>query len=1190
MFTTELKNELSNFTRGVGTHETNTFHFNKQDNGIRYETGLLSSEQRVAIENVSKLVDKYTSSGYDGTPIVKNVMSYEEFKKLFPMINFVDSRDLHMRLMNDARTLPSISILSVDVPEYYLSKFMYNITNIYKYAPNFFVKNFIDDYGGFERYQLYYYLLCFINFIETHANDNRFIGITNMDKVIQWVSIRRDPNIPYLIIGPTDNNSFDINYDSHYKSLISPTYDMRQITEYQQLIGLQVLSKDLLNLLEFLQGKPNVYDKTLDKARKYTININSSKNVLVSLDSNNNLIFDCSYINIGDVTQQHTTSIKSQNNKSLMDMDMDDLLNDESIELGSRITAKKLEYIFNHYSTICLRRLHFATDTYISNLDSYSNIYLVFEGVTCSERNIYNDYNTGTFRICGRFVKNNTGYEFITDVESISYQRTKAHVHNFRVYISPDPSSKNTLIPNDYVYSIEKSNIFNHPIVYNSNSDNESCLLTINSLNGNNLNFYTSFIIRGNCIQQLSDIRYPSQLNDFEFDDNYNIYSKTEVVGITQQTNDAGNTLHKFLLNDRMSWNSFHNNVDTILADGSENVYGYYKYYDEVVSSNVVFNKNMRLNIKIHNNTLVNLQYTRMPSFRWSSSRNDGSKYELYTDNTIIMLYVPGKKTSCVGVYKNPLLIFSKLCDFSSHIGISSYIDITPIDGAINIDDIDYETKDGNTGYTKCRLDTFIITSSDGCEFIFDTIDNKIIKNTFVGNPSYSSYHFLPGVNLHAFKFNDAGDMLCYVETYNLIFLKSYLNGAGLIATKYDGDWYLKQIFYDTISYSSTPNLSKSNAYKIFISNTNLNTEYINEDIFINSVLHTPILSPEMFKDMSADDSPFKVNDDNKFLNNPYLHDGEYDIYQIINGKIVKYKWANIDKSTSTITTDKGVIKGIPLYVFDRTVMSYSNYIDSITGPIAFENNFMDYTYKITVTKGSGIVNVSIILQKDDGTTVTDYGNRNISYTNYQSMFIGPFEIDVTNHYSNNNEKPYINITGVNSDLYYFREDSNNIICYEYIPTLDYSNIPSISTLFNTRDFIQLDFDRNGYSEGTIHNCKYEQHNLSNPKLVDENGKIIFSVYSPNKMVAKQVHLQSKYIFTTMYEKLYNSPDTMSDDLRIAPRLSNTVSYTAEPITNELISINGVEKQKSINEIAVNVEKIYLVPTDNKMSLSLEFS
>ena len=270
--------------------------------------------------------------------------------------------------------------------------------------------------------------------------------------------------------------------------------------------------------------------------------------------------------------------------------------------------------------------------------------------------------------------------------------------------------------------------------------------------------------------------------------------------------------------------------------------------------------------------------------------------------------------------------------------------------------------------------------------------------------------------------------------------------------------------------------------------------------------------------------------------------------------------------------------------------MSYSNYIDSITGPITFENNFMDYTYKITVTKGSGTVNVSIILQKDDGTTVTDYGNRNISYTNYQSMFIGPFEIDVTNHYSNNNEKPYINITGVNSDLYYFREDSNNLICYEYIPTLDYSNIPSISTLFNTRDFIQLDFDRNGYREGTIHNCKYEQHNLSNPKLVDENGKIIFSVYSPNKMVAKQVHLQSKYTFTTMYEKLYNSPDTMSDDLRIAPRLSNSVSYTAEPITNELISINGVEKQKSINEIAVNVEKIYLVPTDNKMSLSLEFS
>lgn len=433
----------------------NKYTVSKADNGIRYESGMLNQENRIAIETADRLNKKnqFFKSGYNGTPLIDTMI---DFQQKFPKLRFEDPSLLYDQIITDARTLPAITQIADRVNDFYLTHFMIHLNNIYRNSPKFFADNFINSLTGFERYQLYYYLLCFIQYFEEHGDDELITRMNNIDKVKTWVATRRDPNISYIIVGPTDNTPFNINYEEHYATLMSTAVSMSDIAQYQQLTTAQTTSVDVLKILQFVTTNPNVFVKTPDEAKKYTINIDSAAGVLVEVDKNNNLLFDCGYLNLGDTTEQDSAAT----------YDTIDSVN-TSGDQDSKIPTKKLEKIFNMYSRIKILEFVIAADTYITSLDVFPKVFLVFQGVACSERNVYNTVENNDFKIGGTFVRTNRGYEFKQDVDAITYKSTKTKVTAFRLFISTDPNAQNIIIPNEFAIKCNKNMIYQHPILTN---------------------------------------------------------------------------------------------------------------------------------------------------------------------------------------------------------------------------------------------------------------------------------------------------------------------------------------------------------------------------------------------------------------------------------------------------------------------------------------------------------------------------------------------------------------------------------------------------------------------------------------------------------------------------------------------------------------------------------------------------
>ena len=427
-------------------------------NEIRYEHGNLPQENRIFVENtINDVKNSKVRMGYDGTPIIKEVI---EFEKEYPSLSWKDPDLLYDRMMNDIRNvIPKNRDLKLLVNAYYNESIRINLNNIYFHAPRFFIDNFVPTDGvvnnaAFELYQVYIYLLCFINYVDKHRDEVEIREMDNIDIILDWVSTRRYKSIEYIISGPVTNSDLsNTDFRSHYKTLISPSNDMSEMIQYNQLSTSQIISADVYNLLHFLQNAPNVYFKTPDEARKYNITIDSSKNVTVSIDNNNNLIFNCNYVNLGDTTEQNKLATYSN---------LDTVITNNVV--NSMINTKKLAEIFHNYSRIKIKNLIITTDTFVSSLDSFKKVFVIFKGITCSERNIYNNVENNYLKIGGYFTKTDRGYEFNQDVDVITYKSVLADVKSFEIYLSLNPSEYNQIIPNEYTLSFTKDDVYQHPI------------------------------------------------------------------------------------------------------------------------------------------------------------------------------------------------------------------------------------------------------------------------------------------------------------------------------------------------------------------------------------------------------------------------------------------------------------------------------------------------------------------------------------------------------------------------------------------------------------------------------------------------------------------------------------------------------------------------------------------------------
>ena len=424
---------------------------------IPYERGMLSQEDRVFVENVvNDVKQSKVQTGYNGNVIRKEVI---DFEVEFPGLIFKDVDFLYDRMMKDARNVfPRNRELKNKVAIYYEEMIRQNLNNLYHYAPKFFADNFVTknyiNNAAFEAYQIYIFLLCFIHWTDIHRLDTDVRELDNIDKILNWIATRRDPSIEYIINGPSGNSDLSLtDFRAHYRTLIDTSNEMSEIIAYNQLSSTQTISSDLYNLLHLIQSLPNVYYKNPDEARKYNINIDSAKDVLVSIDNDNNLIFDCSYVNLGDVTEQNKLA-KFDNLESVI----------TNNKVNSMINTKKLAELFHNYSRIKILELVMTPDTYISSLDAFSKVFVVFKGVSCSERNVYNTIPTNYLKIGGKFIKTKRGYEFQMDVDAITYKSVLADVKSFEVYLTLDPNYTNQIIPNEYALTFSKHKIYQHPI------------------------------------------------------------------------------------------------------------------------------------------------------------------------------------------------------------------------------------------------------------------------------------------------------------------------------------------------------------------------------------------------------------------------------------------------------------------------------------------------------------------------------------------------------------------------------------------------------------------------------------------------------------------------------------------------------------------------------------------------------
>lgn len=404
-------------------------------------------------EDIEKIQDKPKSAQLTTNGTI--LYFKREFEVKYNNMKQIDTDKLYDQLIKDISVLPYDNTIKDYVNGKYDQLFKQNLNAIYTSAAGAF-KALFDDKALYEIYQLRFYLLVLINCVNN--NSDELSTSKNISKYVEWVRPRLDPNIPYYIAGPKDNQEFNvISSEQHYKTLINPTTSLSAINDYLQLSTQQTISDNTIRLYDFLRAMPNVFTKNPNEQCKYLLSIDSANDVLVNIDNDNNLVFNCANVKIGDVDDTGSASR------------IDDIVvNTGTVNELTNSTLRALRELFNAYGRIKVKELVIKENTYISSLTAFDRCFLIFEGITCSERSVYNNASAAYFMIGGHFTKTSRGYEFIQDSDAITYKPSRVDIKHFKLYIAAfDGAGKNLIIPNDYTIDVPKNKIYQHPIATN---------------------------------------------------------------------------------------------------------------------------------------------------------------------------------------------------------------------------------------------------------------------------------------------------------------------------------------------------------------------------------------------------------------------------------------------------------------------------------------------------------------------------------------------------------------------------------------------------------------------------------------------------------------------------------------------------------------------------------------------------
>jgi hypothetical protein len=391
--------------------------------------------------------------------------------KIKQELYFLKNEFIYNQICDSARVIPRIQQLQEKVSSIYSIRILKNVINLKQYSPLFYTQQ-CKVRENFIVYQVLIYLCVLILYVYENRNNDDFIRLdSDITKIIEWVQCRNLPDLNYIVIGPTSNTNYQIDYKSLYKYLISPANSALKygdnITEYMQLMSLRTIENILTETDNNNINRPNSYNKLQNTSEAFLIYFDTDYGCEFEENSNGDLIINCQNIEVGNVSD------------AKLNWKYDEKVNtNKLINIDPKTGSGQLNQLLLMYNTIKINKLLITDSTFQTSLNLYEKLYVIFPNIFMYTRT-NQIFHTGTLQIGGKFKLNEQNvYEFIPDrPEGISYKDLTSHVKKIDFYISDKPNQKSTLVHYKPVikYSVEK--IFNIPILFNNkilakNNDN----------------------------------------------------------------------------------------------------------------------------------------------------------------------------------------------------------------------------------------------------------------------------------------------------------------------------------------------------------------------------------------------------------------------------------------------------------------------------------------------------------------------------------------------------------------------------------------------------------------------------------------------------------------------------------------------------------------------------------------------
>lgn len=427
----------------------------RSDPNLGYQPIVKDGEQADARKLADGVIGTQVITKYN----VQSLIAQQEFVDFRQLgFKFQPTSVLYTKIVRDARgALPPDPKFTSDLNDFYESVIIKHLTNLYEHSAAFFATTFYNkqqiNHAAFELYQQYIYLIAMIVYINTHQDRIRDLLGVEADVIIRWGQNRNEESLTWILRGPTDSYRTPPNFAEHYDLLISTATQLSDVMGQSSLGKMSMIYSEISQAHSDAIARPNSYLKNFDNARQYYIVVDDSDKMTIQRDTNNNLLFDLSFIDLGGINNNITARYQ--------DITVSDKLPDD---IPSRILFRAIEDLFRRYSCFSIYDLSVSQTLFANDISKYVKLYIVFPGISTVEHTVYGDLPRGTLMIAGRFElnANRRMFEFKPSEDLVTFDGSQTHVSNFQFYITDNPRGRNTLVPTDYTIPFNKSQIFNH--------------------------------------------------------------------------------------------------------------------------------------------------------------------------------------------------------------------------------------------------------------------------------------------------------------------------------------------------------------------------------------------------------------------------------------------------------------------------------------------------------------------------------------------------------------------------------------------------------------------------------------------------------------------------------------------------------------------------------------------------------